>query len=127
MNLQIVLLVKSTLEVAELLKLYNDELFILKLLRGFLASYQQYPKDAFMMCALEVFLSFCLSKKAINVYLKSRNFINFLQLTWSKGDNKLNRLTTRIFRHIIAEANESELKQIVNEDFMDSFRVLTKF
>jgi len=126
-NLQIILLVKSTLVIPELLKHYNDEFFILKLLRGFLESYQKYPDDLMTMCALEVFHSFCYSKSAINVYLRSKNLFAFLRLIWSKGNNQLNKLTTRIYREIIAEANESELKQIVNEEFLDSFRMLTKF
>lgn len=103
---------------------YHDEVFISKLLRGFVDSYHEYPNTTFTTTGLEVLFSFCTSPAAIKVYLKNRGFHNFLKHIWKKGRDNMNRLTVRIYRIMIAEASDRELKYMIDEDFIDSFKLL---
>lgn len=124
MNLEVVMLVKSTITLPEMLDKYNDEVFLSKLLRGFIDSYHTYPNDKLIMTALEVFYGFCRSPAAIKVYLKNKAFHKFLKRLWSKVGTSLNRLTVRIYMEMIAQASDKELKYMIDEEFIDSFKIL---
>jgi hypothetical protein len=62
-----------------MLEKYNDEVFLSKLLRGFVDSYHTYGNESLIMTALEVLYAFCVSPTAIKVYLKNRAFHKFLK------------------------------------------------
>jgi hypothetical protein len=124
MNLEVMMLVKSTLSLPEMLEKYNDEVFLSKLIRGFVDSYHTFPSDKMTMTALEVFYMFSRSPAAIKVYLKNRAFHKFLKMLWTKVGHTMNMMTVRIYREMISQASDKELKYMIDEDFIDSFKVL---
>ena len=124
MNLEVIMLVKSTITLPEMLDKFNDEVFLSKLLRGFIDSYHTYPRDKMIMTALEVFYGFSRSPAAIKVYLKNRSFHKFLKMLWTKVGNRFNKLTVRIYREMIAQASDKELKYMIDEEFIDNFKIL---
>ena len=130
-NLEVIMLVKSTLQVPILLEKYNEEVFMSKLLAGFINSYHSYPGDNMIMVALEVFNIFSKSTVVIKVLLKNVGFSKCLRTLWMTGNNPLNKLTARIFREMIASSTVEEinfmLKDKKYQKFTESFGILLKY
>ena len=124
LNQEIMVLLKSFIELPEVFNECEDQSFISKLLSSFSDSVDQYDNNLTRMAALEVFLALSRRETAIGAYLKNRSFQAYLKKIFKFGSVEMNIYGVRIFREMVLRGGAEQLKALFDEPFYDGFKAV---